>query len=120
MRHWVAAILALWFAAMSAAPLAAAAFQNDGPKMACCKRQAKNCCCRKAHSSAPLISAVPSCGDSCAASPSSSPVAVGLARVTYAFAYAADVVVRVQPKQLLSVSRHQEFDLYQRPPPTAV
>ena len=120
MRHIVAAIVAFWLAAMSAAPLAAAAFQSDGPNMACCKRKLKNCCCRKAHGSTPRLTAVASCSDSCSVSPSSSPVAVGLGREASVASRLAPIVLRVQPVVFVAAVHQYRLDLYQRPPPFAV
>ena len=120
MRHIVAAIVAFWLAAMSAAPLAAAAFQSEGPNMACCKRKLKNCCCRKAHGSAPRLTSAASCSDSCSVTPSSSPVAAGLAREASVAHHLAPIALRVQPTVLVAIVHQYRLDLYQRPPPFAV
>jgi len=117
MRHWLAGLLALWVAALSGAPLAAAILQPGGPKMACCKRQLKNCCCRKAHGSAPGIVAPAPCSDSCQQQPSNLNAHVGVAPAN---ASAAQRVTEARllraPVSPLSFEPYAS-DLYQRPPP---
>ena len=120
MRHRMAALLALWLAALTAAPLVASVLAGDGPKMACCKRQMKNCCCRKGGSSKPALAPVPTCAQSCATGRSvgaheiaftapggETGIAIGQVDASIGF-------VSYVPSQDGSLTR------YQRPPPAYV
>jgi hypothetical protein len=118
MRHWLAAWLALWAAALSSAPLAAAILQPDGPKMACCKRSLKNCCCRKAHGSGPAIVALTSCSDSCQQQSFNVP-----AQLAFAPAAVSSVDYPKETRLLRRSVVTAKFELYrsdlfQRPPPS--
>lgn len=120
MRPWLAALVALWLAASSAAPLAASLLSGDGPKMACCKRKLKNCCCRKTHASGPLVKDVPACSQSCGANSST----VSPAVADSAPSFAVVVAVRSEAAQFGFVShffRSQEIlTRFQRPPPSLI
>jgi hypothetical protein len=118
MRHWFAALLALWFASLSGAPLAAAILQPGGPKMACCKRQLKNCCCRKSHGSTPVVVAPAPCSDSCQQQPSNltTPPAITPSQTSFQQRVIEARIVC----GAVSAAGFEPFrsDLFQRPPPS--
>ena len=118
MRHLLATWLALWAAALSSAPLAAAILQPDGPKMACCKRSLKNCCCRKAHGSGPAMVALTSCSDSCQQQSLNLPAQLAFAPASAAFHdYPAETRV-LRGHRSTAKSELYRSDLFQRPPPS--
>ena len=117
MRHWLAAWLAFWAAALSSAPLAAAILQPDGPKMACCKRSLKNCCCRKAHGSGPAIAAPAPCSDSCQQQSLNVTAQPGFAAASASSHDYPTETRLLRGRQSAAKSEVYRSDLFQRPPP---